>query len=163
MMPGTADQALQGAAVGSLVIDTNILVLLVVAAVDPARLRDHRRTRSLAVTPAELRVLQDIVQRFRSIRITPAILAETSNLLGNSSTDRTMLARMLEGWIEIHHPSQEIIATYPGEYLRMGLIDAAIIHVAAQSDVVLTDDAVLHNYLYSRGLFALNLAHLRSL
>jgi len=159
-----ADRVLQGFPTRSLVVDTNILLLLVVGGVEPARLSQRKRTRSLAVTPGEFRLIQDIVRRFAEVRITPTILAETSNLLGGSDQrDRAVLAEMLRTWIEVYEPSHDVIMNYWNEYLRMGLADAAIIDLATRENVVvLTDDAVLHNDLWSSGGYSVNLAHLRS-
>lgn len=148
---------------GSLVIDTNILLLLIVGASGPERLGSHRRTRSLAAGPDDYHRVQEFVLAFRQLRITPTILAETSNLLGAAPSDRALLANMLQDWIEVYHPSLEVIPQWRGEYLRLGLADAATLHLAQHGHVVVTDDAVLHNRLYSAGLYSVNLAHLRSL
>lgn len=148
---------------GSLVIDTNVLLLLIVGTSGPERLSAHKRTRSLAAGPEDYRRVQEFVLAFRQLLITPTILAETSNLIGPAHGDRATLAHALQSWIEVYHPSLEVIEQWRGEYLRLGLADAATLHLAQQGHVVLTDDAVLHNRLYSSGLYSVNLARLRSL
>jgi hypothetical protein len=162
-MAAAVERALRGISTGSLVVDTNILLLLVVGGVDPARLGVHKRTRSLAVSPDELGMLVGVVERFRRIRTTPTILAEASNLLGERTEYRALLAELLLGWIEVYEPSLDIARRLGPEYLRLGLVDAAMIDLAAQGDVVLTDDAVLYHTLLSHDCNALNFTHLRDL
>jgi rRNA-processing protein FCF1 len=144
------------------VVDTNILLLLVVGSNDLNELERHKRTRSLAVDRDLWHALLEVLAHFATVAVTPTILAETSNLLGRSTELRAVLAALLRQWIEVYHASEEIMRRHGEAYLRLGLTDVAILKLAEEGAVVLTDDALLHREILQWGHRSVNLNHLRS-
>jgi hypothetical protein len=63
----------------SLILDANLLVLLVVGSVDERQVPSFRRTR--AYTREDFHLLNGFMARFRTLVVTPHILAEATNLL----------------------------------------------------------------------------------
>ncbi len=77
----------------SLLIDTNLLVLLVVGVVDRKLISTHKRTKTF--TESDFDLLVSVLKRFNEIWITSHCLAETSNLLKHAP-DKTAY-RLLAG------------------------------------------------------------------
>lgn len=65
-----------------LLIDTNVLMLLLIGRWDRASIPTFRRTATFTVTDFDL--LEGALPRYARVVTTPAVLAEVSNLLGNT-------------------------------------------------------------------------------
>lgn len=151
-----------------ILVDANLLILLAVGSFEPRLIERHKRTRQFTIEDYGL--LRRFLARFRTVVATPNVLTEVSNLVDQSGgTSREGLQALLASIIEVleeHYiPSRDGCGVE--EFQRLGLADAAILHLAqsrarSRGDLlVLTDDLHLYLALQRRGLEAVNFNHLR--
>lgn len=146
----------------SLVIDTNLLVLLVVGSIDRAAITSHRRLRGIFV-PNDIRRLTDYLMLFQSVVVTPNTLTEADNLLGGgndpiSSRHRKALALFSRRTIEIYTPSRRVVDE--PEFAWLGLADTAQLIAASDLSNLLTIDGMLHTAALRRGVRAIHFREL---
>lgn len=145
-----------------LLIDTNLLVLLVIGLVNPARIATHDRTS--VYTAADYTLLFNFAARYQRLYTLPHVLAEVSNLAvikgQESSASRAYLKALIEDLFEELKPSHEAAAERA--YAWLGLVDAAIISVARQYQCnVITADVALFNALQREGIPVITFMQLR--
>lgn len=146
-----------------LIIDTNILLLYFVGNVNRQLITKHKRTRQYF--PEDFDLLSNLLNRFQNrIATTPNILTETSNLLGDCTTPEqkqlwnvfiVAIGTMKEKYL----PSQNLCKT--SIFSKFGLTDSAIVELVPKKYLVLTDDAILFQYLEKNGIDVINFTHLR--
>ena len=130
--------------VSQVVIDANLLVLLVVGAVDRRLVGKHRRVRSFE--PEEYDLLLDLLQETpQPAVVTPNTLTEASNLLEDRQDKRFL--RQLKGFIE---ESEEIVvasltASNNRTYEQLGLSDTVLLEIASAQRPLVTADLDLYN------------------
>jgi rRNA-processing protein FCF1 len=144
-------------------VDTNILVLYVVGTLDPDLIGKHKRTNKFL--PADYRLLDGLLRRFRRIVTTPNVLTEVSNLvdqIGGETGPRlqALLGGLIESSFEEHYV-QSVETVKTDEFHRIGLTDSSILLLAKEDLLVLTDDIHLYLALVNRGLEAINFDHVR--
>ena len=147
----------------SVLLDSNLLLVLIVGAVSPLELRRNRRTRQYSLE--DLQILTAAVDTYSQIVVTPHVLTEVSNLLtilsGKYRTQaRRILANNINIWEERTTPSTAVVRDRA--YERLGLTDAAIATLVGTDTEVLTADHGLCNELLYRGVTAHNFHHFRS-
>jgi len=149
-----------------ILLDTNLLVVYVVALTDPRRVGVVKRTENFESSDG--RFLLMLLPRYAKRYTTPAILAEASNLLEPffKSLPREALAWLrsaireeLSVTEEIYVPAREIAADEA--LLRYGFTDLAVAALAGQRMVVLTADAPLSSLLDARQLPCVNYNQIR--
>lgn len=146
-----------------IILDTNLLVVLIVGMVDRRLVGQHRRTR--AFTPESFDFLLDMVLGAEQVVVTPHVLAETSNLLGQDDDPRCRALReklreMIGMYPERHVAALEL--SKHADYLRLGIADCGILSAVREDAVLVTDDLPL--YLTSAAQHperTLNFTHLR--
>ncbi len=146
-----------------IVVDTNILLLYFIGALDREFIPQFKRTRQFTVE--DHATLIRILDFFDTVVTTPNILTEVSNLSGQLgepvrseyfkkfSSDITLLK-------EEYVASQDVVAMQ--EFVRFGLTDAGLIYVTRGRYLVLTDDFRLSQYLQRAGVDVINFNHIRS-
>ena len=134
-----------------IVIDANLLVLLVVGAVDRRLIGKHRRVKNFALEDYDL--LLDLLQETpHPVVVTPNTLTEASNLLEDRQ-DRRFL-RQLKEFIEV---GEEVVvassvASNNRAYERLGLSDAVILEIVSVDRLLITtDDALCQAALITKG------------
>ncbi len=138
-----------------IVLDANLLVLLVVGLHDRARIATFKRTRQYTADDFDL--LGRLIGGGTRITVTPGILTETSNLVGEA---RLPVLRALIGRVaEKHMPAARLAESL--FFDRFGLTDAGIAELAG-SHLILTGDFRLSESLRHRGFEVLNFNHLRT-
>ncbi len=147
-----------------LLIDTNLLLLALVGNFDR---RLVGRDRLDAFTIQDLHQLNSIIEGAKGLVTTPGILTETSNLAAQMIDTRRLpelfyLLRITIKAFEERHEKSAIVSDQP-IFLRFGLTDAAIIHIAKDGLLVLTGDRALAGYLAKNGIDVVNFNHLRAL
>lgn len=144
-------------------LDTNVLLLYVVGAVDRKQIGTFKRTMQFA--PEDYDLVSGIVGRFDRLVSTPNILTEVSNLLGQlpANLHSTFFQAFGVGirLLEENLVKSSEVSSRP-EFTRLGLTDTAIIHVARQH-LVVTTDWPLSNSLASAGVDVINFNHIRTL
>ena len=116
-------------------IDSNLLVLLVVGATGKHLIAKHKRLTTYRIEDYER--LAGLVNRIDQVLVTPNILTEASNLLGQhddpecSSFFDVLRALIVEETEEIVVDSK--VAASNSEFTRLGLTDAALLEVISKS------------------------------
>ena len=146
-------------------IDANLLVLLVVGSVGRDLIAKHRRLRAYTVDDYD--TLLDLLAPVDQVFVTPNTLTETSNMLAqHGEPERSRFFRMLRFLIQ---RSEEVVvaseaAASSGEFLRLGLADAALLEIVTAETPVVTVDLDLYLEAMRKGQgAAINFTHLRNL
>jgi predicted nucleic acid-binding protein len=136
---------LGAATTAGLLVDTNLLVLFVVGAVNPDRISTFKRTSRY--TTADHELLLRVLAEFKAWYMVPHVLAEVSNLIDLRGDERQQALGFLKGTISLLTEAEMPSARAAEDvlYLELGLVDAAIGAVARAHDcTVLTDDLDLY-------------------
>jgi hypothetical protein len=144
-------------------IDTNLLLVLLVGALDPRQVEQFKRTR--AYTRQDYALLAAFVGEFRQMMTTPNVLTEVSNLLGQLAEPMRRRALVGLGSLagkldEKYLPSSNLVADH--HFPLLGLADTSIIVSVNKAVTVVTDDLDLYLRLSSAGVDVVNFNHLRS-
>lgn len=147
---------------GTVLLDTELLVLLVVGQTDRTLISRHKRTCSFVEEDYDL--LCGILKRYSMLLVTPNVLTEASNHASQiRDHDRkrvlTVLGRLVQGAQEEYVPST--LAASDPLFPRLGLADTATLAVAARSATVLTSDHELYLEASRAGHNVVNFNHLR--
>ncbi len=126
-----------------ILIDTNILLLYIVGAVDINLIRNFGRTAEFAEN--DFYVVSKFVDYFDIKITTPHILTEVSNLFGNRKSLQAALSKYIELAKKFFLESKKVAETKT--FLQFGLADAAISETAKNSYLVVTNDNPLFGYL----------------
>ncbi len=130
-------------AAANYILDSNVLTLAVVGSINPDGVSVFKRTNMFDATHA-LRLL-DLLDSAASLLVTPAVVAETSNLLNaaNGPTRASFyraLSLMLARVIEVYTPSMELCAD--PRFALLGVTDVGLLQSSCErSAVILTADA----------------------
>lgn len=149
-----------------ILLDTNVLLLLWLAAFDPRLIGGKRLEK---YTPDDVELLDGYVGQFKRILTTPTILTETSNLaaLVLSGHSKLELFRRLfplfgasppDGF---HRCSVDGLALDESIFVRLGFTDASIAATVGQQHLLLTDDLDLYLAAQAQGAPAINFTHMR--
>jgi hypothetical protein len=143
----------------SLLIDTNILVLLIVGSWDRESIRSYRRT--AVFTPADYDLLQDQLRRYARVLTTQGVLTETSNLMGSAFHVQVAdtLVQVCSPLVEVVRPKETVFAQ--AGFDRLGFADASVLVGMDNDTVLLTGDVALYLQALSLGREAINFNHLR--
>jgi hypothetical protein len=145
-------------------VDTNILVLLFVGATNRDRIAQFKRTQQFI--PADYDTLNQVLQGFSKIVVTPNILTEVNSLLGQLGEPErgrclAIFGQAIAGLDERYVVSQAVVAQ--DEFARFGLTDTGIVAAAKGAYLVLTDDLRLAVHLQTVGVDTVNFNNLRAL
>ena len=152
----------QNAQSNGILVDTNLLVLFVVGAVNRRRIPQFKRTSRY--TPADYDLLTRVVGRFSLNYTLPHLLTEVSNLTDLPGSERAAARALFRDIVsvlkEVPLASRDACDTQC--YPHVGLADAAIaLAVQHHQCSVLTDDSDLCRVLAARGASVLNFDYLR--
>ncbi|MGA8170436.1 MAG: hypothetical protein WB816_06345 [Methylocystis sp.] len=150
----------------TIIVDANLLLLWIVGLASPNCIRKHKRLQ--AYTEEDYILLLNIISGARKIILTPNTLTETSNLAGYiAEPARTEIYCVLAALIKAAETEERFIeseaAASPPEFIRLGLADAALLHLATESHTLLTADVDLYLAARHRGLNAENFNQYRNL
>jgi len=143
-------------------IDTNLLLLLVVGATDPAFVSRHKNLKlgDKQLSKTHYNQLLEVIQTSDKLVSTPNILTETSNLLRQCKNPmRDNITRVFSNLInkfeEIYIPSCE--AASRTEFIRFGLTDASILTLQQRKLRIVTADGPLDESCRRLGFTVVNL------
>ncbi|HEY2892825.1 MAG TPA: hypothetical protein VGJ16_01385 [Pirellulales bacterium] len=145
-----------------LLIDSNLLLLLAVGAVERELVVRFKRTKQFLVEDYDL--LAHIVSLFNRVVTTPHVLTEVSNLATSfdgqtRSAFFAQLGRLIEILDERSISSREVANdTF---YSRLGITDTALTLIGCGQLLVLTVDASLASCISARNGDVINFNHLR--
>jgi hypothetical protein len=144
-------------------IDANLLVLLLVGAVNKQRILNFKRTQDFTIEDFEL--LTRLIDWFGKIVATPHVLSQVSDLTDLSGKELHEIRRnfkLVVEQIEESYDESRVLVADP-IFERLGLADAAIATVCSREILVLTADVALQLAVQHRGWDALNFNHVRQL
>lgn len=126
-------------------IDTSLLVLLTVGSLDRRLIAKHKRSKNFTVEDYE-QLLSWISAR-GGVCVTPNVLTETSNLLGQHEEPQrgqllVQLRQIIENGKEIVVAS--IDAARNPSFKRLGLTDAALLELVSRESPLMTTDFELY-------------------
>ena len=146
-----------------IVVDTNILLLYFIGALDRDLIPKFKRTRQFTVEDHV--ILIRILDFFDKVVTTPNILTEVSNLSGQLGEPvRSEYFRKFSSDITLlgeEYVASQDVAQMP-EFVRFGLTDTGVIHLTRGKYLVLTDDLPLSLHLQSTGVDVINFNHIRT-
>ena len=128
----------------SVLIDSNLLVLLLVGRVGPEIILRHRRL--AGYEPSDFTALEELIGEYERVLVTPNTLTEASNLLAlHGQPERQDLLNELGTLIA---DAEEIFVTSATaaarpDFGRFGLTDAVLLEAASANSPVLTVDQPL--------------------
>lgn len=146
----------------TVLVDTNLLVLLTVGATSRDYIARHKRL--TAFIPEDYDVLCELISGAQAVRVTPNILTETSNLaayIDNPAKSQIFdtFQRLIATFLEVYVPSTAAIRRW--EFIRLGLTDAAVLEALSDQVVLLTTDLNLFLAAQSAGAAAINFNQVR--
>ena len=133
-------------------IDSNLLVLLAVGAVDRSQVGRHRRARRFV--PEDYARLMAIVAALERVLVTPNTLTEASNLLRqHGEPERSLLMAglryLIEHSEEVAIPSARAAAN--PSFVALGITDAALLEAVSPQTPLITVDLDLYLAALERG------------
>jgi hypothetical protein len=144
-----------------LLVDANLLVLLLVGAVNQQRILTFKRTQDFTIE--DFHLLTRLILLFGKLIATPHVLSQASDLTDLRGRElreiRQKFKLVVDQLEESYTPSRELVTDPLFE--RLGLADTAIAKVCSKGILVLTTDLQLHLAMERRGADALNFNHVR--
>lgn len=143
-------------------IDTNLLLLLLIGGLDRKLITTFKRLNAYEVSDYDL--LIRLIDGFSKIITTPHILTEVCNLT-NGLYGKTLndffdfLKSSIEIIDEIYEDSHDIVKCQG--FNKYGLADTAILNLANNKYLIITDDLKFANFAYSQGADVINFNHIR--
>lgn len=161
-MNNTPEDITQKYARLGILVDTNLLLLLFVGALDRNLVPNFKRTTQFV--PEDYDTLTMYLSIFTTLITTPNVLTEVSNLaknLGHRELEffRDVFSPLVQTLEETYVESKTVVNEYYSA--RLGLTDSAIISLAKGQYLLLTDDFKLAQYFQSIGGDAINFNHIR--
>jgi hypothetical protein len=147
----------------SILVDSNLLLLLAVGLWNPRAIPSQKRLSNL--TNDDFEVLRAFLSTFETIITTPHVLTEVSNLAGTASgQSRVEIFAQLASLCKILDERTLSAATLSGrlEFRVFGLTDAVLSELCSQTPL-LTQDGRLAGHLRNKGFMALTLQDVRIL
>lgn len=145
-----------------ILLDSNLLTVLVVGAVDPRRVPRHRRTRAYNEHDHDL-LLTAIKAGGGDLILCPNVVSEASNLLRYDDEGGQLAATLrliVAAAIELYIPSETAVAR--AEYAWLGVTDAVLLALGGGRATLLTTDARLYAAAATAALPAISFDHLRA-
>jgi hypothetical protein len=144
------------------ILDTNLLLLWLVARTDPTLLQQFKRVQ--AFTYQDIELLREILKPYREFVTTPHILSETSNFIDHAPTWRRValvdeLKQFIRNGVEVYGAATTLIER--DEFNALGLADTGMAQLSAEA-MVITVDYRLAGKIEAMGGNALNFNHYRS-
>lgn len=147
----------------SILLDTNLLVVLVVGLLDPSMIGNHKRTKNY--TPEDFESLKSVLDNYQELWITNQSVAEASNLLRHTNADNAekllkILSNLVSRYKESNISSRDIFEESCA--LKLGVTDAGLARKSKRVTNLLTADLDLYLEVSGRFNNAINFNHIRT-
>jgi hypothetical protein len=132
----------------AVLLDTNLLLLAAVGSFDKTLIG---RKRLDEYSSGDFDLLIRLIERYPNTLTTPHLLTELNNLaeqcvpVRRHGDFRVFLAGFIAKLDEQWAPASQICATKA--FMRLGLADAAVCHLANNQTTVITTDGMMHRFL----------------
>lgn len=146
----------------TIALDANLLVLHVAGRTEGSLIGRHKRLR--AYVPHDDERLTGILGRARQVFVTPHVLAESSNLLGQIDEPYRARLRLALRKLVSHVSEQFVVAQHAVQHAvfpQLGLTDAALLLLLRDGHTLLTADHDLHVAATRLRLSSVHFNHLR--
>lgn len=149
----------------SVLIDSNLLILLAVGTASRDYITKHKATKSFL--PEDYDLLIRVLDQASDVLLLPNTLTETSNLAWTSGSfaepGRSKVIHVLRSLIDTLREDTVPCRTAAAraEFIRLGLTDAAILELSRKEIVILTTDLDLCVAAQAAGKPVINFNHLR--
>jgi hypothetical protein len=150
-----------------IIVDTNLIILYIVGFYDITYIEKFGRVKNKGYTKEDFLALKKLLESFRSLFLTPQILAEISNLSFNDVSDKRFVAyfdemlRVITNVNEKYIP-KNILVKIPS-LIKFGFTDLSIFELAKKENLpVVTDDFKLHGFLSFHGIRSINMDQIRA-
>jgi len=146
----------------SILLDTNLLVLLIVGLYDKKVIENHKRTRTF--TKQDFDLLINHIGGYDVLWVTSHCIAEASNLLKQTHESQakellSVLGIFMSDKKESHIPKEVIFGN--NYSMRLGVADTGIVIKSKRVDCVFTVDFDLYTEILRLGYNVVNFNHLR--
>lgn len=147
----------------AVIIDSNLLLLAIVGSLRQDLVGKHRRLREFR--KADYSLLQSEISEFQKFFTLPNVITEVSNLIGSGKQEICngaceSLAQFVSSADEVYRASKDVVSL--PQFFRLGLTDAALLHVSQTGTTTITTDRHLAGVLESLGLPCINFNHKRT-
>ena len=146
----------------SILLDTNLLVLLIVGLYDKKLIGKHKRTNTFVIEDFDL--LTRLLNNYNSLWVTSHCLAEVSNLLKqtNHQTAKELLV-VLSNFLSDKNESHinKSILFKNDTFMHLGVADTGIVIKSKRVSCVFTVDVDLYRKIFDNGGKVVNFNHLR--
>lgn len=144
------------------VLDTNLVLLFLVAQVDASLLLTYKRVTMF--TQNDISLLSKLLDNFELFCTTTSVLTEVSNLLQHAPMHRRLqlmekLAEYATSRSELSIPSADLVKL--DVFFQLGFTDATLSELAEKYTVI-TTDFHLAGRILAAGCYSINFNHLRS-
>jgi rRNA-processing protein FCF1 len=150
----------------SLLIDTNLLLLLLIGSFNPSLIRKNKITANQDFDEDDFTQLRNFAGNFQKLVTTPHILTEVSNHAEKiKGADHLKFLQQFISLIESdkteeHSESSKLLAKTEA-FVKFGLTDTAIAHLMNKNFFFLTVDFPLAGNLRKRGVNVINFNNVR--
>ena len=153
--------------VKSIILDTNLLILLVVGTTDLNLIAKHKNCNSYTIDDFE--ALRLYLEKTKAIRIivTPNTLTETSNLLAQTNElDKKRVLHRLKTFTKNKMFFYEDFITSSqamdrDEFEQLGLTDSVLLELSNSEALLLTADNKLHSAALNKKYLAANFGYIK--
>ena len=147
-----------------LLVDTNLLLLLTIGRCNPSLIQRFKRTQKY--DKDDFVFLAHLVGLFSKHVTTPHVITEISNLA--TSLPEHIRPGYFTSLVSQFEPYSEETAPFAAVsrmdmFVKFGVTDTAITHIARNKYLVLTDDFPLANFLQKQKQDVINFNHLRQM
>ncbi len=146
----------------SVLIDTNLLLLLIVGLYNKDLISEHKRTKEF--TPKDFDLLVKYINGYKILWVTSHCLSEVSNLIRQTNEEQakelmTFFSAFIARAKESHIPKEIIFKN--GISTRLGVADTGLIIKSKRVTCVFTVDFDLYKEISKKGYKVKNFNHLR--
>ena len=146
----------------AIIIDANLLLVYIVGCDHPERLGKAKHLKEYM--PEDYGLLVSLLERFDQIVITPNVVTECSNLLGDSHEHdeaKRFLKRLVESAAvdERYVASERAVAMH--QYWYLGVADCSLLNLVDGETVLVTMDGKLAHEALQVNQACINFNHLR--
>ena len=153
----------------AILLDSNLLLVLLVGAYDPLRLRSFKCVSGFTLEDYDL--LVNLLESYSTLLTTPHILTEVSNLTNSLPEPiRTDWYRSFAAWLhskdstpglrELYTPADQLASL--NEFPSFGITDTALSFLSSEA-LIVTEDRRLSGSLLQRGVSVVNFDDIRKM
>lgn len=144
----------------TIILDTNLAVLLIVGLADRSFIRQHKRL--AAFDEVDFDHLKEVIDSHNALVFSPNVLTETNNIVRQAPRSahaaiQAMFSELVRKTVERYVESSQAVDR--PEFHWLGLSDAVVLLLASDESLILTSDVGLYVAAQNAGLPSENFNH----